>query len=250
MQNIDQKLIQSSHIKVIKTGDIYEIFTYLKPYLYNFGTICDNTTEREGQLRREDSIKRAQAKVRRLVNANARVYGYMPIFVTYTFRDDVEDIKVATRYFTEHIKELKRSHFGHLRYLAVPEVQEKRAEKYGVNVWHFHCIFFDLPYIRGIKTIFETNWKYGFIKIKAIDKVRNVGAYVSKYFGKQWASSRLKGQKSFFSSSRLYQPEIMRSLDRVPELSTMIEEYSSSYDSLRFGRVDYSQYKIYKKNEI
>ncbi len=239
---LDKKLVKFSNVKIIETGNIFEVFYYEFPYSYNFGAYRRNAVllERDTLINdRRDAITRAQSKIRRLVNANAFVYGCMPIFVTYTFKQNLQDITIANKLFTAHIRSMKKKHFGKLRYLAVPELQKRGAI-------HYHVVFFDLPFIDGIKRIFENQWAHGFLQVKAIKHVRNIGAYVSKYFAKQWYKSRLRGEKSYFTSFNLYQPKLHRGLDAIPALCTMKEELSQSYDSSKLGRVIYKQYKLIK----
>jgi len=239
-QNFMKNLAKFSKIKVIKTGEIYEIYEYERPYFYNLGVHLNNGVEKEiVKIDRKDSILRAQAKVRRLVNANAFVYGYMPIFVTYTFAENLRDIKVANKLFRAHIRAMKQKHVPNLRYLAVPERQKRGAV-------HYHVVFFDLPFMQGIKSIFEANWEHGFLQVKAIKHVRNVGAYISKYFSKGWLDEREKGSKSYFTSEGLFQPLVFHSLDRIPSLDTMREESETVYETEKYGRIVYRQFRNYQ----
>lgn len=252
MRNLDTDLVKSSKIRAIRTGNILEVFEYQYAYWYNFAPSVKGDVEsfENEEGRRMDSIVRAQTKIRRLVNANSFVWGYQPIFVTYTFRENITDIVEANTMFTSHMRMLKKRIGKHLRYVAVPEIQGSRLEKYGVAVWHFHVVFFDLPFIYGIKNIFAEEWEHGFVQVKSIKHVKNVGAYISKYFSKQWAESRAKGKKSFFSSFGLYQPVVHYSLlTALPDKCKLNEEYSSEYVSEKYGRVVYKQYKI-EKNAI
>jgi len=63
-----------------------------------------------------------------------------------------------------------------IKYVAVPEKQERGA-------WHFHIVTFNLDYIDS-KLLAEI-WGHGFIKINAVDDVKDLGCYVSKYLTKQ-----------------------------------------------------------------
>lgn len=230
-----------SNVKVIKTGNIYEVYQYEKPYFFNFGSREKNGFEEIEitKIDRKDSIFRAQAKVRRLVNANAFVWGQMPIFVTYTFRENLQDMKKASVLFRAHIRAMKQKHCSSLRYLAVPERQKRGAV-------HYHVVYFDLPFMQGIKRIFESNWQHGFLQIKAIKHVRNVGAYISKYFSKGWLDERVKGSKSYFTSEGLYQPIVFHSLDRIPAFDTMREECETVYETEKYGRIIYRQFRNYQ----
>lgn len=241
IQELDRSRIKSSNIKIIKCGNILELYEYETPYFYNHGTLRAVARIKEEDTptaMRDDNIARAQRKIKRLVNSNSFVYGYHPIFITYTFARNCTDIREANRYFKQHIDELRRKIVGRsLRYLAVPEIQKRGAI-------HYHVIFFDLPYIVGIKSIFSASWGQGFIQVKAIEHVRNVGAYVSKYFGKQWAKSRILNTKSYFSSCGLYQPETYHNLDILKEFDNIVIEHEQAFVSSKYGIISYTQLKI------
>jgi len=234
-----KNLTKLSFTKVIKTGNIFEVYQYTRPYAYNRDLLPRSQgAEENTEVKRTDSILRAQMKVRRLVNANAFEWGYMPIFVTYTFAENLTDVHKANTFFKAHMRLLKKR-IRSLRYLAVIEHQNRGAV-------HYHVVFFDLPYIEGIKKIFEENWPHGFIQIKAIKHVRNVGAYISKYFSKGWHEERPKGAKAYYTSLGLLQPQLFYSLDNVPKLDMMNLESETVYETEKYGRISYRQFRIIK----
>lgn len=240
VQDIDKKLIKRSNVRVIKSGQTLEVYLYEKDYFYNMGMLPRGLVEHDDiDIKRVDNIARAQRKIKRLVNANAFVFGYYPIFVTYTFADNVQDVVFANRIFKEHMRDLRRRIVGRkLRYVCVPETQKRGAI-------HYHVVFFDLPFIVGIKQIFASSWGHGWVQIKPVKHVRNIGAYVSKYFGKQWASDRKPKTKNYFSSVNLLQPEVYRSLDIMQKVSIIKKEHEQSFFSYKYGTITYIQYKIH-----
>jgi len=240
-RELDRILPKWSNYKIIKCGKIIEVYHYETPYLYNLGSIRTTNSQLEesddGRVR-ADNIERARKKIKRLVNSNTFVYGYHPIFITYTFARNCTNIREANRLFEKHITDIRRRIVGRkVRYLAVPELQKRGAI-------HYHVVFFDLPFIDGIKTIFAESWGQGFIQIKAVKHVRNVGAYISKYFSKRWHDERVTGTKGYFSSSNLYQPELFRSIDILDSFGIMIPEYQQEFFSDKFGRINYTQFKL------
>jgi len=244
IREIDRKLVKWSNYRIIKCGLIIEIYDYQTPYIYNLGQLRTAQAELEesnARALRTDNLERARRKIKRIVNSNTFVYGYHPIFITYTFAKNCTDIREANRQFEKHITHLRRSVVGRrLRYLAVPELQKRGAI-------HYHVVFFDLPFIAGIKTIFAKSWGQGFVQIKAVKHVRNVGAYISKYFSKRWQDERVVGTKSYFSSAGLYQPEVYRSLDILPTFGNMELEHEQQFISDKYGLINYKQLKITNK---
>lgn len=76
-------------------------------------------------------------------------------FVTYTFRDDVKELAEANRLFKNGMDRLNYYFTGEssgrfLEYVAVPQLQDgkrKDGTSDGRYVWHFHVLFFNLPFI-------------------------------------------------------------------------------------------------------
>lgn len=127
-------------------------------------------------------------------------------FLTLTFREDVRDIKDARREFRLFVKRLNYFFTGNkaetfLKWVAVPELQKAT----GRNVWHFHALFFNLPFIPvsldkvrelqqrgalpatydGRDTIFYL-WGNGNVDVKAVkfSDAYDVAGYIAKYVGK------------------------------------------------------------------
>jgi hypothetical protein len=243
VRELDRKLIKSSTLRVVKCGNILEKYEYAIPYFYNFGK--SKVHEREAKEAvdgsRTDNIERARRKIKRLINSNVFQFGYHPIFVTYTFAENVTDVRIANRVFKEHHDRLRRRVVGRsLRYIAVPEFQKRGAV-------HYHVIYFDLPYIAGIKQIFAESWGKGFVQVKAISHVVNVGAYVSKYFQKQWHERKARGEKCYFSSVNLFQPETYhqeQAVDLLSKYGTVHAEHTQEFISEKYGLIKYTQLKI------
>jgi len=231
---------------MIRCGKILEIFTYEKGFYYSRDPFPVKEHQKHEE-QRKDHLMRAQGMIRRLVNANSNAFGCKPIFITYTFADNIVDLKEANLLYTAHMRVLKRIVGKSLKYVVVPEFQEKRAKKDGKGAWHYHTIFFDLPYVKGIKKILSEAWPHGFFKVKTIRHVKNIGAYVSKYFSKQWANRRPLHTKSYFTSFGLIQPQTsyqQSDFQEITESCKLTEEMSRSYDTAKFGRINYKQFRI------
>lgn len=205
------------------------------------GKSNDQAIEEEDTARakRRDNIKRAQRKVKRLINANAFVYGHPPIFVTYTFAQNITKLLEANRTLKAHHENLRLRIVGrNVRAVVVPELQKRGAI-------HYHAIYFDLPFIPKIKEVFEKSWGAGFVQVKKVTHVRNIGAYVSKYFSKQWHLHRSSGSKSYFSSMNLFQPEVFhgdKALDIINACDTLVAEHEEQFFSEKYGTIKYTQF--------
>lgn len=125
--------------------------------------------------------------------------------LTATFREDVKQYKEANSLFNDFIKRLNYHFTGNnkafLKYIAIPELQMKNNR----YVWHYHVLFFNLPYIPVSGEIVDKQiaegslpadydkrhtlsyiWGMGGVEI---DKVNfndgyDVAGYVVKYIGK------------------------------------------------------------------
>lgn len=243
MGNINSKLIRHSKARLIVSGSVVEEYRYERPYYYNWGPEKKSGGERgiERMDKRGDHLNRARRNIRRVIDSN--VGSNLPIFITYTFKKNVKELKVANPLFSKHVKELQRR-YGKLRYLCVPEFQKRGAV-------HYHVIYFDLPYIKNIKNVIQGMWKHGFTQVRAIRKVRSIGGYVSKYLQKGIDDKRRKrGEKGYFTSRGLERPVEWREeggvdsrLQEMESKNRMEKEFESTYDSPR-GRVIYRRYKL------
>jgi len=72
-------------------------------------------------------------------------------------------------------------------------------EKEKSESFHLHACLFHIQYVDATKM--AELWGQGFIKINRIEKVNNVGAYVSKYFTKEMCEN--KRQKLYLRSFNL-----------------------------------------------
>ena len=244
--------INSYKRKIIISGNIVEVYEYDKPILEGYTDIKKNSRGRQAvandenkEINREKVLQRARRDLRRLINSNVDIYGVPAKFVTLTFEDDVEDLKKANSEFTKFIKRLKRYFDIDVKYAAVPEIQKERFCKYGVKVWHYHVIFFNLPYIKNNKL--REIWGNGYVKINRIDRVSNVGAYICKYMTKD--NKELVGQKCYFTSRGLKKPVEIKESDRETSLPTSYPADMLIYENTfinDYNTILYKQYNIKK----
>ncbi len=228
--------------RVIVSGKVVEY------YSYESDVICDKkpsrnvglheVTEEEKAQNRKKSAQRARVTVRRLVNSNMD----LTKFVTLTFKECVTDLTQANKVFNLFIKRLKRVLKKPLKYLVVPEFQDKN----GRGAVHYHMIS-NLDYIPNEKL--RNIWGQGFVKINRIDNVDNVGAYVTKYMSKDSVDERLSGRKCYFCSRNLDKPVVFKQLETVENVMQDVVSDEKNIKRIRsfdffsehLGTVAYSQ---------
>lgn len=152
------------------------------------------------------TVRRRRETVRDLGIAN---FDTNDKFVTLTFAENMTDLKKGNNLFKCFVKRLKywaEKKGVNLKYLAVIEFQKRGAIHY-----HMLC---NLPFIK--KAELTEIWGNGFVKINAIDKVDNLGAYITKYMTKEKADDRLKTEKGYLCSRNLKRPKVYKSWESVP----------------------------------
>jgi len=236
------RLIKKSKKRLVIMGKHFELTIYEKPFFYNFpptGERRQHSLRSDKTQRRGDSVWRSRQRIIRLVNANENQYGERMKFITYTFKNDVTNLKEARVWWEMYVRKL-RVRFGSLCYLGVAEIQKKRYEKTGKKVWHFHVLFFNLPFMYGARDLHAQLWEQGFIKIITIDHVKNIGLYVSKYLRKDLQERELCGEKSFFTSKNLKKPQQFRRFKRIGEIlqnRKYVVDLESNYQSINYGKI-------------
>jgi len=155
----------------------------------------------------------------------------------------------AMRYITEHTA-------YHPRYISVAEMQQRQ-------VFHYHTVLFNvLPYSeqgragheRAAPTILSRDhldnilpkaWPHGFYKLQGVHRIKNIGAYLSKYMVKDWKQlEHPKGLKRYYTSRGLRHPVVIHNspLDVIYNESTLKLVVSRDYYKQKYGKVLFKQY--------
>lgn len=218
-----------------------------------------NANEKVDSLQRKVKYyENKRWEIMRIINMN---YDDRTSFLTLTFSDDIEDIDYSNNEFRKFIKRLCRYLYGGkesgLKYIATWEIQNKRAEKTGKNVIHYHMIMFDVPYISHEKL--EQIWGNGYVSINKVDDVENKGLYISKYFAKD-IDLKTHKKKAYFTSRNLKKPIEVETFLDVTDIEHLVGnevEYSSTYYktvpyydqdyNLQFDRKERVDYYLIKK---
>lgn len=121
------------------------------------------------------NVAKSLAKGRDLLNANITDVDYCR-WATFTYAENMTDPKRLMRDFQICVKNLRKL-YGQFEYITAAEPQ-------GRGAWHLHVVF-----IFNNKAPFMSNeavskcWKQGFVTIRRLDNVDNVGAYLTAYLG-------------------------------------------------------------------
>jgi len=247
-QSLIDKTIKKSNIRLVVSGDLVELYEYEKEYVYNLipkkrniNVFLEDTPKLE---RRKDNIIRLRQKIKRVIEANVNTWGFMPLFCTFTFAENIEDLDQANIVWRDFMKRfhyfLEKRGFSKAKYLTVVEFQKRGAV-------HYHTIFFNIPFISDLKNIIADIWGQGFVKINAIDNIVHIGSYVCKYLQKGVVDDRLRRKKAFFTSRGLYRPQQLREreniIDFLAENDTLRLLDTSHISSEKYGLIKYKNFR-------
>ncbi len=239
--------------KAVISGDIVEIYEYDKPILEGYEKLekekihgrSSTASKDEKVLNRQRVQNRARRDLKRLINSNAGRHFdeqtgeiYSPKFLTFTFADNVTDLDQANREWKKFRLRLEYRLKKKLEYVVVVEFQKRGAV-------HYHAVFFNLPFTPA-KVISQV-WGQGFIKINRIEEVDNIGAYVSKYMGKNVEDDKLIGEKCYFSSRGLLKPVEVTDKESVEKMAGELKEYQvyeTQFQNDYVGQVRYRQFNL------
>ena len=125
-------------------------------------------------------LKRTFQKCRDLINTNVTDVNNVR-WITLTYQENMTDTKRLYKDFEHFNKRFQRycikQDYGKAEYIVMMEPQ-------GRGAWHCHLLYIwshKSPYIAN--DILRDIWGQGFVKIKKLDNVDNVGAYLTAYLG-------------------------------------------------------------------
>jgi hypothetical protein len=244
--------------KIVVSGDIVQVYEYEK---VRAGSVRAGRKagkekpqeQKTGELSyttRIDNARRAISQCKRLINSNAGRSPYSDKFITMTFKEEETDLTRCNNLFKCFIKRLEYFLGHNIEYIAVPQIQWKRFNKYGVKVWHYHVLLFGMDYLKN--SDLRKIWGLGFVRINAIDKITDTGSYVSRYMEKDFEGVLVKNHRRYLISSGLKRPIEMRveNLVELPEISEEFEVFHTEYkNNEQVGWVKFKQYNFKKPVE-
>lgn len=123
------------------------------------------------------SMRRTFKKIRYLINNNFGK-GANELWITLTYAENMQDTKKLYSDMNKFIKRIRyqKREMGSMDYLAVVEPQKRGA-------WHIHM----LMKFSGVTEAYIANkelaeiWGHGFVTVKRIKNIDNLGAYITAY---------------------------------------------------------------------
>lgn len=246
------------NFKIIKSGDITEIYAYADELVKKFGKnvekpfteeevkkdIVDLKKEEKEEkeyYRRKSDIAETRKKLKRLIYANVGQYEEQDKFITLTFAEYPTREKVVKE-FREFKRRFQYKYGKLFEYIAVIERGTSGTERL-----HIHMIVFGLPYIEHKEL--EKIWKNGYVYINAIYLMNDVAEYMTKYLDKTLEDGYIpKGARFYFPSKNLKKPQVEylsdnEMYDYVNQVDVGNVIYNFSFDSKYVGICNYTKYK-------
>lgn len=255
-----------AYFKVISSGSVLEVYEYEKdPVIIDRNKQNDDKynqyekivlgndendwlhekTDRTDE-RRNQTMRDARNLTKRLALMN---FSGGDTFLTLTYAENMQDIEKADDDFKKFMKRFRYRTKQKIKYLAVREFQKRGAI-------HFHLLCDwrvdsnDEEEIRELERwLGEVVWGHGFVDIKVLDGVDNVGAYLIKYMTKNISIEAFKGKKAYLCSKGLERPLVYRGDEalRILEvygLKDKKEVFTNSYESEYLGKVLYKEFNL------
>lgn len=176
--NLNNKMpierIDDDHYLVRSTGEIREY---------------DHQVSRVGDFR---SLAESMSNARSLINSNF-FGGKNEIWLTLTYRDNMQDQKQLYNDFRYFREKLDRLVGFKLSYIAVAEPQARGA-------WHLHCLFkrSDLKRLFIPHTDLLAIWGHGSVDVKRLKGIDNIGAYISAYLTNDGKNSKKRDRMNLY----------------------------------------------------
>lgn len=158
--------------KIIISGNMIQVYDYLKPISNNFKTEREDFTKRADGEKSQFSLNRARNNMIRTINANVCQYSK---FITLTTKENITDREQFLKMFDVFRRNFKNNFQEPLKYLGVLEQQKRGA-------WHIHLVVFNSKKLDF--QILKKCWSVGSVDLKKVDYTRNLGIYLAKYLTK------------------------------------------------------------------
>ena len=252
------------HRKVIVSNHVIEVYEYERMPGGNLeqknddydpfdleNTKLDIPEDRTAE-RRKQTLRDARNLTRRLALMN---FTSGDKFLTLTFdpkrftEEDLRDIDFVDKHFKRFVKRFNYYFKVKIKYLAVREFHKSgRLHIHMICDWKQNLIFEDE--IREFERLLgEQIWKNGFVDIKQLDHVDNVGAYIIKYMTKNVALEFFKGKKVYLCSKGLERPLVYHDyyaeqIINTYSLDIKKEVFTNSYESEYLGTITYKEYNL------
>lgn len=163
------------------------------------------------------------------------------VFLTLTFRENIDDYDTAIKAFKGFTKRVRRK-LEEVRYIATLEIQQRGA-------YHFHLLVNVPDYQFGLDNLAPL-WQNGIVSIEPVSNVKNVMLYTTKDLLKQDRSHLLFNRRCYFVSQGLTKCiEVTTwnsTVAQVQEVKKMLQGKtpirSKPVDGTRAGHVKYADF--------
>ena len=251
------------NLKIVKSGQQrLEVFKY--SLLIREGIESKNKTGRKGkeeiseaqkqinkENRRKQTLYQARNNIIRLIASNTD----LQTFVTLTYKENIQDIKLTKKHLNLFFKKLQRD-YKHLKYFYVFELQNRGAIHYHLllnlnaldnkfNIVTANSNQKKLEQQKDLENNFAKRyWKHGFIDIRNLHQEgnSNIAKYVSCYLVESLLNLDLEGNKCYGYSRNIIKPTIekIETKDSIESLLSL-DNYKLTY---------VNQYKMIYRNKL
>jgi hypothetical protein len=166
------------------------------------------------------------------------------------------DLNQANRLFNTAIKRIVRA-IPNFEYISVVEFQKdtdyhgNKKEQGGSVHYHLLCnihIPDNIDIFAWERRFAIKHWKNGFVKIKKVNTITNIGAYFCKYLSKDMFDKRMFGKKKYFCSQTLKKPIVLTGKEAEDFMDKYMKDikpvYKKTFNNKYSGEVDYSAYTM------
>lgn len=186
-----------------KVSEIKDIKAFEKECLNIKIDYAESSPVQKKLTNQQRSMTRTKSKLIDIVNYNFNYWKEQKTenqtkFITLTFKENITSHAIANKEFKKFIQRLRRAYGQEFSYTAVIEYQKRGAI-------HYHCIFFNLPYIHYSE--FNKIWGLGFTDLQSLEKIGNVGFYITKCldYMMEDMDKKQEGQKFYLQSRNILQ---------------------------------------------
>lgn len=244
------------------SGYVIELRKYARDFFIgdrpkSFKGKTEDTTEEIKSYSADEIVQRRYYRAKRelhdYINCNAQAWPdnnnrpYLPIFITFTFRENIQNIKEANHTFTKFIQRFNYLVTGdrksYLKYVVVIEFQKRGAI-------HYHALFFNLPFIENIKLKTQDSWREGFVQVKSIRNIGSVARYMSKYMSKRFDDPRLSGKKCYFVSRGLKKPKLVYYDSLISQVLNYLPKEAVEFERTDLPAGDYMKWMDFTRYNL
>lgn len=213
-------------VQMLKGGEQYVVCST--------GEIIDIKKKETRQENRKGLLK-TFALCRDLINTNVTDVSKVR-WITLTYKENMTDTKKLYKDFEKFNKRFqyfcKKNNYGKPEYIVMMEPQ-------GRGAWHAHLLYIwedrKAPFIEN--KVLAALWGHGFVKIKKLDNVDNVGAYLTAYLGDMEYSETIEAD--IWANNEIKKIEVEENGKKVSKMilkGARLKLYPANFNMIRYSR--------------